>query len=106
MAAVTGLGARVRQREVPHTSENYIMKGMGFAVARKYAVKLRNAVFLLLFLTLLALFACFFTPWFSLLAAPAILFAEFSNAGCSLPKPNTWYPCSMVRKKPTCWRKV
>jgi DMSO reductase anchor subunit len=75
MAAATGLGSGVRQWEVPHTSENYIMKEMGFAVARKHAVKLRNAVFLLLFVTLLALVACYFSPWFSLVAAPAILLA-------------------------------
>jgi DMSO reductase anchor subunit len=75
MAAATGLGSGVRQWEVPHTQENYVMKEMGFAVARKHAVKLRNAVFLLLFVTLLALVACYFTPWFSLVAAPAILLA-------------------------------
>jgi sulfite dehydrogenase (quinone) subunit SoeC len=75
MAAATGLGAGVRQWEVPHTSENYIMKEMGFAVARKHVVKLRNAVFLLLFITLLTLAACFITPWFSLLAALSILLA-------------------------------
>lgn len=75
MAAATGLGAGVRQWEVPHTSENYIMKEMGFAVARKHAVKLRGFVFLLLFITLLALAACLLTPWFSLLATLAILLA-------------------------------
>ena len=75
MAAATGLGAGVRQWEVPHTSENYIMKEMGFAVARKHAVKLRSAVFLLLFITLLALAACLLSPWFSLIATLAILLA-------------------------------
>jgi DMSO reductase anchor subunit len=75
MAAATGLGAGVRQWEVPHTSENYIMKEMGFAVARKHAVRLRNMVFLLLFITLLALIACFLFPWFSLLATLSILLA-------------------------------
>ena len=75
MAAATGLGEGVRQWEVPHTSENYIMKEMGFAVARKHAVKLRGVVFLLLFITLLALAVCLLSPWFSLLAAPAILLA-------------------------------
>jgi DMSO reductase anchor subunit len=75
MAAATGLGSGVRQWEVPHTSENYIMKEMGFAVARKHAVKLRNTVFLLLFLTLLALAACFITPWFSLPATLSVLLA-------------------------------
>jgi sulfite dehydrogenase (quinone) subunit SoeC len=75
MAAATGLGAGVRQWEVPHTSENYIMKEMGFAVARKHALKLRNAVFVLLVITLLALAACQITPWFSFIAAPAVLIA-------------------------------
>ena len=75
MAAATGLGAGVRQWEVPHTSENYIMKEMGFAVARKHALKLRSAVFILLFITLLALAACLLTPWFSFIAALAILLA-------------------------------
>ena len=75
MAAATGLGVGVRQWEVPHTSENYIMKEMGFAVARKQAVKLRGGIFLLLFIALLALAACLLTPWFSLIATLAILLA-------------------------------
>lgn len=39
----TGLGAlgRVRLFEAPHTSENYLMKEMGFRIARKHAGKLR-----------------------------------------------------------------
>ena len=75
MAAATGLGVGVRQWEVPHTSENYIMKEMGFAVARKHALKLRSAVSFFLFMTLLTLAACLLSPWFSLVAAPAILIA-------------------------------
>jgi sulfite dehydrogenase (quinone) subunit SoeC len=75
MADATGLGAGVRQWEVPHTSENYISKEMGFAVARKHAVKLRNAVFLLLLVALLTLAACQISPWFSFVAAPAVLLA-------------------------------
>jgi sulfite dehydrogenase (quinone) subunit SoeC len=75
MAAATGLGAGVRQWEVPHTSENYIMKEMGFAVARKHALKLRNAVFILLVISLFALAACQITPWFSFIAVPAVLIA-------------------------------
>lgn len=40
----TGLGrfGRVRQLEAPHTQENYVMREMGFQVARKHAVKLRH----------------------------------------------------------------
>ena len=75
MAAATGLGTGVRQWEVPHTSENYIMKEMGFAVARKHALKLRNVVFVLFIITLLALAGCTQSPWFSFVAAPAILIA-------------------------------
>jgi len=39
----TGLGTlgRVRLFEAPHTSENYLMKEMGFRIARKHAAKLR-----------------------------------------------------------------
>src|SRR5579885_2701541 len=36
-----GLG-RVRLLEAPHTEENYLMKEMGFAIARKHAAKLRR----------------------------------------------------------------
>lgn len=44
--AATGLSAigSVRQWEVPHTAENFIMKEMGYAVARKHAMKLRMIV--------------------------------------------------------------
>jgi DMSO reductase anchor subunit len=40
----TGLGhlGRVRQLEAPHTSENYLLKEMGYAIARKHAGKLRR----------------------------------------------------------------
>ena len=39
----TGLGSmgRVRLFEAPHTSDNYLMKEMGFRIARKHAAKLR-----------------------------------------------------------------
>ena len=40
----TGLGhlGKVNQLEAPHTSENYLLKEMGFTVARKHATKLRR----------------------------------------------------------------
>jgi DMSO reductase anchor subunit len=53
--AATGLaksGEKVRQWEVPHTAENFIMKEMGFVVARKHAEKLRRLVLLALFIAL------------------------------------------------------
>ena len=44
----TGLGnlGSVRQLEMPHTAQNYLMKEMGFRVARKHAEKLRRIVVL------------------------------------------------------------
>jgi len=43
----TGLGrfGRVSQLEAPHTSENYLLKEMGYQVARKHASKLRHIAF-------------------------------------------------------------
>jgi DMSO reductase anchor subunit len=40
----TGLGylGEVSQLEAPHTSENYLLKEMGFAIARRHATKLRR----------------------------------------------------------------
>lgn len=42
--SATGLGAlgTVRLFEAPHTSENYLLKEMGFKIARKHAAKLRR----------------------------------------------------------------
>lgn len=42
--SATGLGAlgKVRLFEAPHTSENYLLKEMGFQIARKHAQKLRR----------------------------------------------------------------
>ncbi len=41
MGQATGLGGSVRQWEVPHTSENFVQREMGFRVARKHAARLR-----------------------------------------------------------------
>lgn len=48
IGAATGLGhlGQVRQLEMPHTAQNYLMKEMGFRVARKHAEKLRRIVML------------------------------------------------------------
>jgi sulfite dehydrogenase (quinone) subunit SoeC len=61
-ASATLLGSRgkVRMLEPPHTEENYLLKEMGFAIARKHRVRLRRVVRLAAFalpalLTLLAL---------------------------------------------------
>lgn len=61
-ASATGLSGEIRSVEWPHTEENYLMKEMGFRVARKHAAKLRRLVHVAAFalplgLTLVALFA-------------------------------------------------
>ena len=45
----TGLGhlGEIRQLEAPHTSDNYLLKEMGFQVARKHAAQLRRYALLL-----------------------------------------------------------
>ena len=64
-----------RQWEVPHTSENYIQKEMGYAVARKHAAKLRKLVFLLLAAAILLMLLALLAPVVSLLAVIAALSA-------------------------------
>jgi sulfite dehydrogenase (quinone) subunit SoeC len=48
MANATGLGEGVRQWEMPHTASNFIMKEMGYVVARRHVRKLRNLTLFLL----------------------------------------------------------
>lgn len=56
-ASATGLGrfGTVRLFEAPHTSENYLLKEMGFRIARKHAAKLRRIAVVLAFLLPFAL---------------------------------------------------
>jgi DMSO reductase anchor subunit len=51
IGAATGLGhlGQVRQLEPPHTGPNFIMREMGYEIARKHAEKLRRLVLLLAF---------------------------------------------------------
>lgn len=74
--AATGLGriGQVSQWELPHTSENFIQKEMGYAVARKHSAKLRNLVFVLLALAIIVSLVSIAAPLVSILAA-AIAFA-------------------------------
>ena len=55
--SATGLGGigRVRLFEAPHTEENYLMREMGFSIARKHAEKLRKLSVLSLFVVPLVL---------------------------------------------------
>jgi len=48
--SATGLsGGEIRSIEWPHTEENYVLKEMGYRIARKHAAKLRRLVHLLAF---------------------------------------------------------
>ena len=73
----TGLGriGRVSQWEVPHTSENYVQKEMGYAVARRHAARLRRLVILALALALVLLVASLLLPYAAIPAAALALFA-------------------------------
>lgn len=61
----TGLaGGTVRSMEWPHTEENYLLKEMGFRIARKHSVRLRQITQVLAFaLPALLLVAAFALPW-------------------------------------------
>jgi DMSO reductase anchor subunit len=81
--SATGLGAlgKVTLFEAPHTSENYLLKEMGFQIARKHAAKLRRISFLLAFVLplLLSLVPLLAMGWPSALAA--FLAATFATLG-------------------------
>jgi DMSO reductase anchor subunit len=57
MAEATGLGRAtgIRQWEVPHTAENFVMKEMGYSIARRHAAKLRRVTVIAFLVTLAAL---------------------------------------------------
>jgi len=74
--SATGLGAlgTVRPLDPPHTQPNFVMREMGFQVARRHAQKLRRLAMLLLFAAPLAL----------LLAAVALPAGPLGVAGATL----------------------
>jgi sulfite dehydrogenase (quinone) subunit SoeC len=81
--SATGLGAlgKVRLFEAPHTSENYLLKEMGFKIARKHATKLRRICLVLAFALpfLLSLVPLLAAGWPAMIAA--ILAAPLATAG-------------------------
>ena len=77
MAAATGLGVGVRQWEVPHTSTNFIMKEMGYVVARRNARKLRILTLALLDVAFVLIVLSPNVPYLSLPAVPVIMFAAW-----------------------------
>jgi sulfite dehydrogenase (quinone) subunit SoeC len=63
--SATGLGSfgKVRMLTAPHTEENYLLKEMGFRIARKHAQKLRRIALIAGFvLPLAAVLAAWFAP--------------------------------------------
>jgi DMSO reductase anchor subunit len=71
MGEATGLGriGAVSQWEAPHTAANYVQTEMGYAVARKHALKLRRMVMALLGLAAAAMLAALAAPLLAILAA-------------------------------------
>ena len=82
LASATGLSSygAVRLLESPHTEENFVLREMGFRIARKHAAKLRRLVIVTLFVVpLLALLAIGLAAP-PLVAAFAAAFATLSAA--------------------------
>jgi sulfite dehydrogenase (quinone) subunit SoeC len=77
MATATGLGEGVRQWEVPHTSTNFIMKEMGYVVARRHARKLRILALALLDIAFALMVFCSNYPTFAYVAVPVIMCAAW-----------------------------
>ncbi len=79
----TGLGSigKVKPLDPPHTRPNFVMREMGYRVARKHAEKLRKSVLLALF-ALPAVFVLFslLTGWWASLFAAAVIAAAIGVA--------------------------
>lgn len=77
MAAATGLGEGVRQWEVPHTSTNFLMKEMGYVVARRHAQSLRILTLALFDVAFVLIVLSTRWPWLALPAVPSIMLAAW-----------------------------
>ncbi|TIN26804.1 MAG: dimethyl sulfoxide reductase anchor subunit [Mesorhizobium sp.] len=78
----TGLaGGTVRSLEWPHTEENYLLKEMGFRIARKHSARLRQITQLLAFaLPILLLAAASVLPWpFAAMLSVLAAIAQFAG---------------------------
>ena len=77
MAEATGLGEGVRQWEVPHTATNFIMKEMGYVVARNHALRLQRICMLLLDAAFFIMFFSPMLPWLVFIATLLLLMAAW-----------------------------
>ncbi|HUB94663.1 MAG TPA: DmsC/YnfH family molybdoenzyme membrane anchor subunit [Stellaceae bacterium] len=86
--SATGLGAlgRVRPFEAPHVSENYLLKEMGFAVARKHRDRLRRISFELAFVVPLLLMLLALAETGAVRVAVAILAPPLATAGVAVER--------------------
>jgi DMSO reductase anchor subunit len=78
----TGLaGGTVRSLEWPHTEENYLLKEMGFRIARKHSVRLRQITQLLAFvLPAVLLVISYALPWpFAAMLSALAAIAQFAG---------------------------
>ncbi|QKD05983.1 dimethyl sulfoxide reductase anchor subunit family protein [Mesorhizobium loti] len=78
----TGLaGGTVRSLEWPHTEENYLLKDMGFRIARKHSARLRQITQILAFvLPVLLLAATFALPWpFAAMSSALVAIVQFAG---------------------------
>jgi len=80
--SATGLkGGTVRSIEWPHTQENYVLKEMGFRVARKHAQKLRLVVHVLAFALPLAAIAIALASGSAIAVAASVVAVILQAAG-------------------------
>jgi DMSO reductase anchor subunit len=80
--SATGLGrfGKVRPLDPPHTQANYVMREMGYEIARKHAEKLRRVVAMLLFMVPLAAAVLTIAIDGGVLTVPLTLLATLSAA--------------------------
>ncbi|CDX29381.1 DMSO reductase chain C [Mesorhizobium sp. ORS 3359] len=78
----TGLaGGTVRSIEWPHTEENYLLKEMGFRIARKHSAKLRRITQALAFVVpIVLLILVFMAPWpLAAMASALVAVSQFAG---------------------------
>ncbi|MCY4589815.1 MAG: dimethyl sulfoxide reductase anchor subunit [Alphaproteobacteria bacterium] len=80
-ATATGLGAggeRVRLLDAPHTTDNFVMREMGYRIARRHATRLRQICTSTLFAVpaMLALVSTLIDNWFGLVVTTALATAS------------------------------
>lgn len=81
VASATGLKGRVRVLDMPHTEESYLLKEMGYSIARKHATKLRRIAAILAFALPFVLSVVAFSAGGAVAAIAAIAAVVLAMAG-------------------------